>query len=366
MSTTLSNPWAEEADIKAVAREWVLRLSLDEPTATERARFDAWCDENPQHRTAYERFQSIWEDAATLQELTPFAALPEPPDSWLRRLKDSFRLHQSAWAGCTAMLGVIVVFGIWRLTPLTAPTHFATGVAEVRAIRLSDGSEVTLGARSSLDVSFRTEERRVALASGEAFFSVSKNPQRPFVVVVGDKEVRVVGTKFEVRRTPGNVRVAVVEGTVMVMPVPVHMASADHRQPSGVTLNAGAGADLSTEGATPSAETRVLTAGQQVTAVAAGAISEPVPMPRGEPAAWRQGRLEYVDAPLKDIVADANRYSSEPIVIGDEKLADVRVSVTYRSDHVPEMLSALSQSLKVDVERSAGGGVVLLSHEPRD
>jgi transmembrane sensor len=73
--------------------------------------------------------------------------------------------------------------------------------------------------------------------------------------------------------------------------------------------------------------------------------------------------LEYVDAPLRDIVADANRYSSEPIVIADEQLANVRVSVTYRSDHVPEMLSALSQSLTIDVEQAAGGGVVLLPHE---
>ena len=366
----MNTPMADDMDIKVAARDWVMRLSLDEPSATDRAQFDHWCEEDVQHRAAYERFQSIWEDAATLHELAPLADLPESSESWLQRLGNSLRLHRPVWAGCTAMLGVVVVFGIWRLTP---PTHFVTGVAEVRTIQLIDGSEVTLGARSALDVSFRAAERRVALTAGEAFFSVSKNPQRPFVVVVGDKEVRVVGTKFEVRRTPGTVHVAVVEGTVVVMPTPGHQASAqssrrvrtaagDERS-SGVELSAGAGADIPNDGATPNVETRVLTAGQQVTAAMAGVISEPAPMPRGEPAAWRHGRLEYVDAPLKDIVADASRYSSESIVIGDKQLADVRVSVTYRSDRVPEMLSALSQSLTIDVERASSGGIVLLPHE---
>jgi transmembrane sensor len=81
-------------------------------------------------------------------------------------------------------------------------------------------------------------------------------------------------------------------------------------------------------------------------------------MPRGEPAAWRQGRLVYVDAPLKEIVADANRYSREPITIAGEDVANLRVSVTYPSDRIGEMLTALSRSLSLDVERRESGIVL--------
>jgi transmembrane sensor len=114
---------------------------------------------------------------------------------------------------------------------------------------------------------------------------------------------------------------------------------------------------------TENPEDRILTAGQQVTAVPAGAIADPEVMPRGEPAAWRHGRLVYVDATLKDIIADANRYSREPIAIADEGVANERVSLTYPSDRIEEMVMALSRSLSLEVEHPASGGIVLKPKE---
>jgi transmembrane sensor len=217
----------------------------------------------------------------------------------------------------------------------------------------------------------------VALTSGLAFFSVSKNPSRPFIVLVGDKEVRVVGTKFEVRRDPEGMRVSVVEGTVEVMQVPERASETSREAPRTVRLAAKVtqpasatipdGAAISPTLLTPqNPEERILTAGQEVTAVPAGAISDPQAMPRGEPAAWRHGRLVYVDATLKDIIADANRYSREPIVIADEGMANVRVSVTYPSDRIEEMVAALSRSLSLEIEHPASGGIVLKPKERSD
>ena len=357
-----------EENIKAAARDWLLRLSLEPPTPDERTQFAAWCAEDPRHAAAYRRFESIWQEAATLEELKPLAALPPARDPWWRRARASLAVRPLRWAGSASLAAVIAAAGLWYLL---APVNYVTGIAEVREIRLSDGSEVTLGARSSLEVAFRIHERRVALTSGVAFFSVSKNPSRPFIVLVGDKEVRVVGTKFEIRRDPAGMRVSVVEGTVEVLQVPERVSetareapravrlAAKVTQPASATIPDGApiAPTVLTQAAT--SEERVLTAGQQVTAVLAGAISDPQVMPHGEPAAWRHGRLVYVDAPLKDIIADANRYSREPIEIADDGVANVRVSVTYPSDRIEEMVSALSRSLSLKVERGEAGGIVL-------
>ena len=357
-----------EEDIKAAARDWLLRLSLEPSTPGEQAQFAAWCAQDPRHAAAYRRFESIWQEAATLEELKPLAALPAARDPWWRRARASLAVHPLRWAGSASLAVAIAASGLWYLL---GPVNYATGIAEVREIRLSDGSEVTLGARSSLDVAFRIQERRVVLTSGVAFFSVSKNPSRPFIVLVGDKEVRVVGTKFEIRRDLAGMRVSVVEGTVEVLQVPERASepareapravrlAAKVTQPASATIPDGApiAPTLLTQNAT--SEERVLTAGQQVTAVLEGAISDPQIMPRGEPAAWRHGRLVYVDAPLRDIIADANRYSREPIEIGDDGVANVRVSVTYPSDRIEEMVSALSRSLSLKVERREAGGIVL-------
>jgi transmembrane sensor len=364
-----------EADVKAVARDWLLRLSLESPTSADRARFDAWRAEDPRHGDVYQRFESIWQDAATLTELARLAPLPAAPDRWPRRALYAPRARPSIWGAGAAIAGAIGTFAVWMWMP---PTHFATGVAEVREIRLTDGSGVTLGARTSIDVDFRRHERRVIMSEGEAFFSVSKNPARAFVVVVGNKEVRVVGTKFEIRRRGAGVRVSVVEGTVEVMQSPAPSPTALVTTPSRsarshggaagptVTLSDGGSATLTDAQVRESPEERVLIAGQQVTVASAGPIPDPQLMPRGEPAAWRQGRLVYVDAPLREVVADANRYSQESIAIGDERIAELKVSVTYPSNRIEEMLSALSRSLSIDIERPAAGRIVLTSKDRRE
>jgi transmembrane sensor len=363
-----------EEKIKGAARDWLLRLSLGSPTEDERARFAAWCAEDSRHAAAYHRFESIWQDTATLEELKHLA-LPPPRDAWWRRMRVSLVGHPLRWAASASLTIAIVGIGFWFLL---TPAYYTTGIAEVRDIHLPDGSEITLGARSSLEVAFRRHERRVVLTSGVAFFSVAKNPSRPFIVLVGDKEVRDVGTQFEIRKDLVSMRVSVVEGSVEVMQVPDRAGTSSREAPPtallAATVTQPASASIPNDAPIPptlltsteSPTERILTAGQQVTTAFAGAIPDPHVMPPVDPAAWRHGRLVYVDAPLKDIIADANRYSREPIEIADERVANIRVSVTCPSDRIDETVTALARSLSLKVERHEAGGIVLRARESGD
>ncbi len=365
----------KEDEIKTAARQWLLRLALESPTEQERRQFTAWCAQDPRHAAAYRRFESIWQDAAMLEELAPLARVPPTRGPWWQRLRTSLAIHPLRWSASASLTAAIAALGIWSLL---TPAYYATGIAQVRDIHLSDGSEIVLGAGSSLTVAVRHHERRVALTSGVAFFSVVKNPSRPFVVVVGDEEVRDLGTKFEVRREPTGMRVAVVEGTVEVMPVPKQATATDRedrpsaRPPRKSTL----ASTVTIRGHAPvapflltgsaSSGPRILTAGRQVTIGPNGVIPAPQSMPAVEPAAWRYGRLVYVDTPLKDIIADANRYSRQPIEIDDPRVANIRVSITYPSDQIEQMVSALAHSLSLEVERRDGGGIVLAAGKTHD
>lgn len=83
---------------------------------------------------------------------------------------------------------------------------------------LPDGSEVYLNAASSLKypVKFNKNERRVTL-SGEAYFEVSKNPAKPFIVESENQSVKVLGTHFNVSGYPGEVvKTTLAEGKVLV------------------------------------------------------------------------------------------------------------------------------------------------------
>lgn len=66
-------------------------------------------------------------------------------------------------------------------------------------IVLSDSTVVWLnaGSRLSYPTLFKNKTREVFLM-GEAFFEVSKNPEKPFIVKTSDLDIRVLGTKFNV------------------------------------------------------------------------------------------------------------------------------------------------------------------------
>ncbi|MEL7585258.1 MAG: FecR domain-containing protein [Prolixibacteraceae bacterium] len=81
-------------------------------------------------------------------------------------------------------------------------------------IKLPDGSAVTLnhGTRIDYPDEFRNDIREI-LIEGEAFFEVSPDPERPFVIHAGKATIKVLGTSFNVNAYPANESVEVIVET---------------------------------------------------------------------------------------------------------------------------------------------------------
>lgn len=98
-------------------------------------------------------------------------------------------------------------------------TVYKTGVGEQKEIVLPDSSVVTLNCFSSLKVpkDFNRRYRQIKL-EGEAYFKVSKNKSKPFVVYSGKNYTRVLGTQFNVKNyaNSNTVSITVSEGKVEV------------------------------------------------------------------------------------------------------------------------------------------------------
>lgn len=89
-------------------------------------------------------------------------------------------------------------------------------------VTLEDGTEVWLNAETTLRYpeSFAAAERRVEV-TGEAYFRVAKEADRPFYVVSGGQEVRVYGTEFNVTgyNDEPDIRTTLVVGSISLRPV---------------------------------------------------------------------------------------------------------------------------------------------------
>jgi transmembrane sensor len=87
-------------------------------------------------------------------------------------------------------------------------------------LTLSDGTKVWMNALSEIryPVKFSGDSRKVAV-SGEVFFDVAKNKDKPFYVNVGDVDIKVLGTQFNVMAYPDeeNIETTLVEGSVRLL-----------------------------------------------------------------------------------------------------------------------------------------------------
>lgn len=320
--------------VESEARAWLVRLGTGNAQPADHRAFEHWRAADPAHAVAYARAARLWNGLSAMQEL---AAL-EPLERLTLRERLSALLesrHTGWWALPVAAAAMLLAFFVIRPQLISGPTRYTTGIAEVREVRLPDGSTVTLGARSALETDFSARNRQVKLAEGEAFFAVARDAGRPFTVDAGEAVVRVVGTRFNVNRSAQNVRIDVLEGAVRVSAAQTGVAEA----------------------------APMLTAGQRLVARAGEKLAPTMRTERAQPDAWREGRLVYFDACLADIVNDANRYYAGHIALASPAIGELRLTASFRTGEIDGLIATLDTALPIAVERR-GTEIILRAEAP--
>lgn len=332
------------------AAEWIVRLTSPDATDADIRAFEAWIKRSTDNEHAYRTRQQYMDVLPSLKNLDDYDALVSEPfyESWALAAADWVDkaravITRPQFTAALASAALFLIAGVIFVTIAAPKPDYATEIAEIRALTLDDGSVVTLGAKSSVDVTFSDTERRVMLLAGEAFFEVEKDPARPFFVEANDTIVRVVGTKFDVRRGAGNVRVSVLEGLVEVNTI-----SRTNRMPASVQ-------EASTQ--------HMLTAGQRLVSVAKGDLTSLEVVQTEDVAPWRNGRLVYVEARLSDVVSDLNRYYDGEIRLGDEAVGELEFTAALRTNQIENLIFNMSYSLPVEVVRDRENRIILKSLE---
>lgn len=312
MSAPYDNLPPDEA-LREQAVAWHVRLSSDAAEGDDWLAFEDWLAQSPQHLRAYESVEAVWSD---LDQVTPAPTVVAfKPRAVQRPL---------AWMGAIAASLVAAVVIAVSLGSGQPPTEtFRTAQGERRIVALSDGSHITLNGGSSLTATLGRRERRVVMADAEAVFDIAKDPKRPFLIQAGDREVRVVGTEFNVLHHAGEVRVTVRRGVVEVRPAGHPAAPPVARLVKGQGLTH-----------------RVDQAGDSVTTADPDAAF-----------AWTEGRLVFHGETLAEVAKTLNRYVATPIEVAPDARA-VPVTAILNLGPEDEMLRTLTAFLPVQSQRS--------------
>lgn len=187
----------------------------------ERIIIEEWVKQSAANQSVYDEYKKVWESANTennslhaidvdlgweelnrkIDEVEKAEIIHTSKLAFLS--KNNFRI----WARIAAIL--VIAFGLYYVfnnvifKQQVSEVVYAQSENTMQSLVLSDGSEITLNKQS--DVSYPevfTADAREIDFQGEAFFNITPNPEKPFIISSGEVQIKVLGTSFNLFSFP--------------------------------------------------------------------------------------------------------------------------------------------------------------------
>lgn len=231
---------------------------------------------------------------------------------------------------------------------LEAPSEAISSVVTKNGNRtkivLPDGSQVWLNAGSNLDYNnstFNKDLREVSL-NGEAYFDVTKNEAKPFIIHTKKMDVKVVGTSFNVR-SYNDEKVAVaalIRGSIEVTLKDRKDQKIVLKPNEKISINTEEEKQISTKNSEKIAIKQKSAIPQiVVNELKANPINNIIPE-----IAWTQNRLYFEDQSLEDIVPMLEKWFSKAVIIQTQGLKKIRYTGNFENETIENVLSYLKLS----------------------
>ena len=305
-----------DASVHDQALGWFVALRDDVADEGQWLAFQDWLEADPDHAQQYDAVEQLWLD---LEDVTGASETVTPlPAARRRRPASRMSMTRRLAPALAIAASLVLAAGLWINLSARPQTFVTTDAA--RLVVLKDGSSVHLNRHSRMSVRMTSDQRTVTLDEGEAAFDVVHRPERPFLVLSGDRSVRVLGTAFDVLSHKGRYRVAVQRGAVAV-----DTGTDD----TGVRLRAGQ-------------------------AIERLGRDRPVlsSLSPDEATSWTQGTLIYRNASLSTVADDLSRYLDKPVIVDNPAKRVMFTGVLQVGDEAT-MARQLEDLLPIRVSRSS-------------
>lgn len=193
-------------------------------------------------------------------------------------------------------------------------------------IVLPDGSKVWLNAESTIrfPIPFSGKTRNVSLI-GQAFFSVQKNPEVPFIVKADNVQVKVLGTRFDVNAYPDMEKIGVVLARGKIS---LTTENQDHTSSKSVILHPGERAVVGRQ----SGEVQLSDEN----------IDKYI--------AWHNGRLVFDETPMKEVARQLELWYGVKVIIKDPEILNYHFSTTFENESLYQVLELLKLSSPIEID----------------
>jgi transmembrane sensor len=316
--------------VQEQAAHYITRLYSGELTEHEEHAIYQWLEESDENKKEYQAQLELWESSS---ELLSSKRAKEKKNV----ISVLFNRYTSIAATVLIAMTLFIVNNA-QVKP-TPSLVYKTNIGEVQNITLSDKSTITLNTNSEIKVTLTNEQRKVDLISGEAFFNVTSNKDRPFIVTSGQQEITVVGTQFNVHKMQTGIEVAVLEGIVQVQQK-LNVKTENQLKPVGQDKY------LLEKGIVGKFNTATEIIMPLETAKLAKKVS------------WRNGLLVFKNENLQTVIDQLNRYRHNKIELKGLDTQALKISGAFDFTQKEQVITGLLQTLPLKMEYE-GNKVIL-------
>lgn len=335
-----------------------------EASASELAELECLIQEHPGWQYAIQNLEDLWkhqspndfaeeEDAYMLhlhrikEKNIPFSE--GPVETPVTPVQHTHRKWYWMAAACIVGIAGFLVFSAVTNDTTTNKTTAQVNEVSTRKgsrskVQLPDGSVVWLNAGSKLtyDKEYGKEIREVTL-TGEGFFDVAKEKEKPFIIHASNVNIKVLGTAFNVRAYPEDkqVETSLLRGSIEV--------TIKNRPNNKIILSPNEKLIVENEPAEKLQLKKGPELPQPVIAVRKLQYS-PVDSTVAE-TQWVENRLTVRDESLAELATKMERWYDVEIEINDMPLQQKILTVTFEKESIDQALEALRLSLPFRYEK---------------
>ncbi len=292
-------------------------------TAEQQVEINKWIENSEVNHTLYLQVKTVWTDTGNLKGLDLKDLTTYDLDKAWQKVSSHKRINKGPFFHLSLhriAVAAAVVIGVFTVVLWNQPKGQLISSADLPSENLlADSSMVALNVGSELVVtkSFNGTERRVKL-KGEAFFEITPDKEKPFIIEADEAIIKVVGTSFDVKMDDKTVSVLVETGNVLF-----------GKEGKLLSLNPG-------ERGIYHKDSKRLEL-----------ITENVS--NGEEQFWRTHKLIFNGDHLPTIARILTEVYGKEIVIDNESLKRCRLNVTFENDSLENILDIMSLTLGLEV-----------------
>lgn len=293
-------------------------------TEEQKAQLEDWLSERAENKALFAKTKVLWKESQQKS-----VSNPNVEQAWQKvgqqtvhkKAKTIFLLAKVA----AVFLVLLSAFALWNYFQAPIWNRYQQdSFAQRKPLLLDDGTKVWLNANTTLSYpeNFEGKKRQVKL-SGEAYFEVARDTNRPFMIDAGKTAIKVLGTSFNVRAHPDSLNnlVFVETGKVAFYP--------KGKEASALILEKNQGGIYNRNK-------------QQL---------EQFELKTPNHLAWKTKRLVFDQTALREVVLDIKNVYGQQVIFDNPDLAQCKLTAVFDNEPVGNIYETLEILFDINIQK---------------